>query len=157
MHLIVTGVNPCDNITVIPEDVINFGAIPEQCIDEKTVIVTYDGVCDLPLEIFAKEQGSYTQQFFLSQDVLLNGDALEGDLWRDGKFCYTLQEGKKSILEFKLLFQSRSLSDTKSKLRFFFKFLFFKELKKIFFVYFSYYSGRCERNVCGGCKSFECS
>lgn len=113
INLYVTGINPVNNLNISPEGPINFGLVPEECIDEKTITLNFDGVCDLPLQAFVKEVGSHSQWLVLSQNVILNGSLLVEDVWKDGKFVYTLREGEKQILEFKVVLISKSLSEIK--------------------------------------------
>lgn len=50
-----TCILPKKNITVIPTNEVDFGTIPEECSQEKTVEIFFDGFCDLPIKVYVDE------------------------------------------------------------------------------------------------------
>lgn len=55
MNIRTHNLNPLNSINVIPKDSINFGVIADQCFDQRTIQLTFDGVCGLPLTVFITE------------------------------------------------------------------------------------------------------
>ncbi|KAK6617265.1 hypothetical protein RUM44_005596 [Polyplax serrata] len=92
------NINPLNSITVVPKDSINFGVLAEQCTDQRTFHLNFDGSCELPLILYVEEEDS--SHFYIKPLIPFNGGE-----WRDKKFYLSLREGEKQVIEFLVFFQ----------------------------------------------------
>ncbi|KAL0278199.1 UNVERIFIED_CONTAM: hypothetical protein PYX00_000087 [Menopon gallinae] len=104
----VTCIFPKRNVTVLPTNEVDFGTIPEECSQEKSVEIFFDGICDLPLKVYIDK----SPNFILSPDVRLNGETVKSEVSEGDQFCYTLREGMKSALLFKVIFRPSLTADS---------------------------------------------